>query len=388
LSGQAGIGLTGDIRAAFDIPRDICYLNASYMTPQPRRVLEAAKRGATRRSQPWKLKPVDFFTEVEALRALFARMVGCSPDNIAIVPSAGYGVACAASNTGLKPSDIVLGFRDQFPCNYYSWRSKANACGAELYLCDTKPGQRWADALLESIDRLGDRIAVASLEAHHWATAESLELERVIPALRDVGARVVLDLTQTIGACPVRIDELAPDFMVAAGYKWQLCPYGVSFLYVAEPFLDGVSIEEPWMARAGAEDFSRLSEFTDEYQAGARRFDMSEKSSFSNISGALAAHELLAEWGVENIGSVLARTNLAIAAILDEHGFETMPAESRAPHFQGARLPGGDPRALAAALLENGVYASVRGEYLRVAPYVYTDDEDMARFAEVLERAV
>ena len=142
------------------------------------------------------------------------------------------------------------------------------------------------------------------------------------------------------------------------------------------------------MARAGAEDFSRLSEFTDEYQAGARRYDMSEKSSFSNISGALAAHELLAEWDVENIASTLASTNLAIAAILDEQGFETMPAESRAPHFQGARLPGGDPRALAAALLDSGVYASVRGEYLRVAPYLYTDDEDLARFAEVLGGAV
>jgi selenocysteine lyase/cysteine desulfurase len=47
-----------------------------------------------------------------------------------------------------------------------------------------------------------------------------------------------------------------------------------------------------------------------------------------------------------------------------------------------------DPRKLAARLAENGVYASVRGDYLRVAPHLYTDDEDMARFSEVLGAAV
>ncbi len=75
----------------------------------------------------------------------------------------------------------------------------------------------------------------------------------------DDHARVVLDLTQTIGAYPIDISRLAPDFMVAAGYKWQFCPYGVAFLYVDERHIDGVPIEEAWMGRSGAEDFSRLA---------------------------------------------------------------------------------------------------------------------------------
>ena len=100
-----------DYRADFDIPRDICYLNAAYMTPQPRRVVEAAMRGATRRSQPWHITPPDFFNEVEDLRGAFARQVGCASDNIAIVPSASYGVACAANNLPTTPggSRAILG---------------------------------------------------------------------------------------------------------------------------------------------------------------------------------------------------------------------------------------------------------------------------------------
>jgi selenocysteine lyase/cysteine desulfurase len=260
--------------------------------------------------------------------------------------------------------------------------------GAEFHVVDKEAGQSWADALLDAIRDLGDRIGIATLEGHHWASAEFIDLELVIPALRDVGAKVVLDLTQTIGGCPIDISRLAPDFMVTAGYKWQFCPYGVAFLYVDDRYLDGVPIEEPWMSRAGAEDFSRLADFTDAYQPGARRYDVSEKSSFSNIAGALAALQKLDKWGITNISESLATTNARIADILTGHGFETMPAEDRAPHFQGARLPATDPRKLAEQLVGNNVFASVRGDYLRIAPHVYTDQTDLLRLDEVLGMAL
>jgi len=374
-----------DYRAEFDIPRDICYLNAAYMTPQPRRVVEAAIRGATRRSQPWRITPADFFNEVEKLRAAFARQVGCSPDNIAIVPSASYGVSCAAANLPITRGDVILALNDQFPSNYYAWRRQALAAEAEFHIVSKEGSQSWADALLEAIELRGNDIAIATLEGHHWTSGEIVDLETVIPALRDVGARVVLDLTQTIGACPVDISRLAPDFMVTAGYKWQFCPYGVAFLYVDEKYFDGIPIEEAWMSRDGAEDFSRLADFTDQYQAGARRFDAGEKSSFSNIAGALDALQMLEEWGIVAIAETLAVTNTRIAEILASHGFEATAADAHAPHFQGARLPATDPRKLAAQLIDSGVYASVRGDNLRVAPHLYTDDEDLARFDDALK---
>lgn len=380
--------MSTNYRAEFDIPRDICYLNAAYMTPQPRSVVEAAVGGARYRAQPWRITPPDFFAEVETLRTAFAGLVACDADNVAIVPSAGYGVSCAALNLPVGPGEIILGLHDQFPSNYYAWCRKAEASGAEFHNVRREAGQTWADALLAAIEHLGERIAVATLEGHHWSSAEFIDLETVIPALRAVGARVVLDLTQTIGGCPVDIARLAPDFMVAAGYKWQFGPYGVAYLYVDERYFDGVPIEEPWMSREGAEDFSRLAEVTDRYQRGARRFDVSAKSSFSNIAGASAALQMLGEWGVATVCEALAATNARIAAILSNHGFEISAPEDRAPHFQGARLPQTDARKLASRLIEHGVFASVRGHHLRVAPHLYTDDEDLARLDDALRAAV
>ena len=93
---------------------------------------------------------------------------------------------------------------------------------------------------------------------------------------------------------------------------------------------------------------------------------------------------MLEEWGIGTISQTLAATNARIAEILAGHGFEITAADVRAPHFQGARLPATDPRKLAAHLIDNGVFASVRGDNLRVAPHLYTDDEDLARLDDAL----
>ena len=129
-------------RNEFDIPRNICYLNAAYMTPQPRRVLQAAIEGAERRAKSWQITPADFFREVETLRSAFAKQVNSSPDNIAIVPSAGYGVAVAANNLTVDAGTSILVLEDQFPSNYLPWQRLANASGAEIKIVSKQDGRR------------------------------------------------------------------------------------------------------------------------------------------------------------------------------------------------------------------------------------------------------
>ncbi len=142
------------------------------------------------------------------------------------------------------------------------------------------------------------------------------------------------------------------------------------------------------MNRDGAEDFSQLASYTDQYQSGARRFDAGERSSFSNVAGAIAALELIEEWGIDNISIELGKTNKVITDILSENGFETMHDFTRAPHFQSARLANVDTRELAAKLIADGVYVSQRGDRLRLAPHLYTDDRDLTRFEESLRKAM
>ena len=61
--------------------------------------------GHSSAQSPGTSTPTDFFSNVEALRGEFAQLAGYPADNVAIVPSAGYGIAAAARNLTLNKGE-------------------------------------------------------------------------------------------------------------------------------------------------------------------------------------------------------------------------------------------------------------------------------------------
>ena len=78
---------------------------------------------------------------------------------------------------------------------------------------------------------------------------------------------LVVDASQSLGAVPFSIAQVEPDFLVAAGYKWLLCPYGFAVLYVSERWRNARPLEESWLARERAEDFANLVRYSDTYMS-------------------------------------------------------------------------------------------------------------------------
>ena len=71
-----------------------------------------------------------------------------------------------------------------------------------------------------------------------------IDLHAISKACRAAGSIQVLDATQTLGAMPFHVRDIRPDFLVAAGYKRLLCPYGFALLYVSERWRDARPLEE------------------------------------------------------------------------------------------------------------------------------------------------
>ena len=127
-------------RHLFDIPADVAYLNCAYMSPLMKPALEAGITGLTRKAHPWELTSDKFFTGSEDFRATAAQLIGSSADDIAIVPSASYGIATAAKNLPVKKNQSILVLAEQFPSNYYAWERLAEKTGAALKLLTMPPG--------------------------------------------------------------------------------------------------------------------------------------------------------------------------------------------------------------------------------------------------------
>ncbi len=372
-------------RHLFDIPRDVAYLNCAYMSPLSHDVVAAIDRGARMKARPWTLTIPDFYDAVDRARGLFARVVHGETEGVAIVPSASYGIETAARNLPVGPGRTVVLLADQFPSHVYPWRRKVRDEGGEVVTVAPPAGVPATEAVLAAID---DRCAVAALPNVLWTNGQIIDLAAVRRRCDEVGAALVLDLTQSAGAMVTDFTAIRPDFAAAASYKWLMGPYATGFLYAAPHRRDGEPLEEGWIIREGSRNFAGLVAYTDAYEPGATRYDMGERANFALMPGVVAALEMLLDWGVAEIEATLAARNSALSTRLAALGFAPTPDAARGPHFLGAALPEGAPSDLLARLAARNVFLSERAGSLRVTPHLWNDDEDFDRLIEALGAAL
>jgi selenocysteine lyase/cysteine desulfurase len=369
----------------FEIPEGVAYLNCAYMSPQLRSVREIGERAVARKSRPWEITSDDFFDDAEKTRALFARLVGAEADGVALIPSVSYGIAVAAANVKVEPGEYILILEDQFPSNVYPWRELAKRRGAKLITVPRPVDHDWTPAVLS---HLNEDTAVVAVPNCHWTDGSLLDLRRIGGRAREVGAALVVDGIQSLGAHPFDVAEVGPDFLVASAYKWLLGPYGVGFLYVGESYRAGTPIEHNWINRRGSADFSRLVSYQDAFQPGARRYDVGERSNFVLLPMANEALRQILDWGVENVSKTIGELTALIEEEAKKRGIEAIPAKRRARHMVGLKLGSAVPEDLATQLAGEDIFVSLRGENVRLSPHLYNTAEDVDRLFAALAAAL
>jgi selenocysteine lyase/cysteine desulfurase len=370
-------------RDLFDIPSEVTYLNCAYMCPLMKTVLKAGGEGLARKAHPWELTSDTFFTGSESFRATAARLLDASPDCLAIVPSASYGMATAAHNLPVRKGQSILVLDEQFPSNYYIWQRLAAERGASLKVVRWPENDDWTAGVL---DGLTDEVAIAALPHVQWSSGGRLDLVRISQKCRKLGAGLALDLTQSLGALPFSVREVEPDFAVAASYKWLMGPYTTGLLYVAPRWHHGVPLEENWIQRANARNFSSLILYTPEYECGARRFDMGERANFALMPAAERGLEQILEWSVAEISDTCGALTRQVATVVTEFGFSSPSEQLRAPHYLCIRRKSGVPQDFTNLLARERVFISVRGNSARVTPHVYNSADDVERLITCLQR--
>jgi selenocysteine lyase/cysteine desulfurase len=376
-------------RHLFDIPEDIAYLNCAYMSPLMTKVRDAVVQGLDRKRHPWEITARDFYTGSDRLRSAFAELIHAKPDDVAVIAAASYGVSTAALNLPLSRGQGVLVVEDQFPSNVYPWRELAREKEASIVTVPRPADFDWTRAVLQSLDEKKNRIAIVALPQCHWTDGGLFDLVAIGEACRESGIFLSLDVTQSVGAFPLDVRRIQPDFLTSATYKWLMGTYSLGLLYVSERWQrEGRPIEHNWIHRKDSENFARLVDYQDEFAAGARRFDVGERSNFALVPGAEAGIRQILEWGVANVAENLGAMTDDIAARARALGIDSPPRDKRASHYIGLKLPGGLPPNLLEALARRKVYVSIRGSSVRVTPHLYNEGRDVEKLFDALEEVL
>ena len=376
-------------KSCFNLPDDEHYLNCAYMSPISAAVEAAGVAGVARKRVPARITQDDFFTEAATARGLFARLVNAGDAaRIAVIPAASYGLAIAARNLPVARGQNIVVTHEQFPANVHAWRKLASARDVEMRVVPPPDvvagrGRGWNGRVLEAIDA---RTAIVAIGHVHWTDGTRFDLDAIGARAREVGAALVVDGTQSVGAMPFDVARIQPDALVVATYKWLMGPYSMGFAYLGPRFDGGEPLEETWIGRAGSDNFKELVNYRDDYQPGAARYDVGERTNFALMPMAIAALEQVLEWQPARVQDYCATLTAPLFDRVRAMGYTVEDEAYRGAHLFGLRAPAGtDISAIGERLRARKVYVSLRGSAIRVAPHVYNDRRDVDALLAALE---
>jgi selenocysteine lyase/cysteine desulfurase len=374
-------------RSEFDMPRDICYLNAAAWSPLPRAVQEAGHAGVARKGQPWKIDPALPRQQYERARRAAAALVHADPEDIALISSVSYGVATAGKALAVPAGSRVLVLQDDHSSPVLEWMSRAEKQSFAVEVVQRPEDGDWTAAVLDAIDRHeAPPPGLVSIASVHWSDGGAVDLDRIAAALRAHGAALLVDATHGVGVMDIDVRRIDPDFLVFPTYKWVLGPYGRAFLYIAKRRQDSVPLEQTGFGRRGVSAESTPYMRDTAYVAGARRFDMGERDHFISLEMASVGMEMMAQWGSEAVTARLRMLTDRLADGLRNLGVLLPEPRLRAPHILCPAFPKGMPDCLIDRLAEEQVHVAPRLGRMRISPHVYNDEQDVDRFVETFRR--
>ena len=370
----------------FDLDENVTYLNGAFMSPSLKKVAEIGKQQVDAKLKPYQITGSDFFTTVASIKKEYAKLINSSDsDRIAIIPSVSYGLANVAKNVNVKGKEIIL-VEEQFPSNVYPWFELEKTQEAKLNIIKAPQdlenrGKVWNEHVLEAINENTGMVAISHV---HWADGTLFDLKAIRKRTKEVGALLIIDGTQSVGAYPFDVQEIEPDALICAGYKWLMGPYGMGVAYYGPAFDNGSPIEQNWINRKDSENFAALVDYNNEYQPGAMRYSMGEQSNFILAPMFLEALKQLNTWGIDNIQAYCESITKNPLEKLQSKGYWIEDIDFRSSHLFGIRKEGLDVDLLKQKLDKNNIFVSVRGSSIRVAPNVYNTEADMLKLVDIL----
>lgn len=321
----------------------------------------------------------------EGVRDSGAALLGCGPEEIAVMTSATEALCQVA--WWLRPGEgtNVVSLDIEFPSVTYPWLRLAEELGTEVRLIPVAGdlGSLTLERVAEAVD---DRTAAICISHVQYATGHLLDPKGLADLAHAHDALLILDTTQSSGAVPLDVRATDQDVVISSAYKWITGSPGGAFAYlrpaVAERFRPPFVGWRTTGEGALAFDATRISLAT-----GGRRMEYATVAYGSGIALGSAIRYLL-DAGIDRIHE----HNLALCDLLltelRARGADILTPEPRGDRgtIVSARFPGRGAADLAGALMDRGVHVASRLGALRFSPHLYNDDDDVRRALEELDR--
>ncbi len=358
-------------RSEFPIFRDAVYLNTCSLGA----LGERTRRRTAEFLDLWQARGASAWYDVwwaalGELRTRYGRIVGASPEEIALAPSVSVALSAVAEALDYRRRPRVVITSLDFPTVAYQWLAKRDR-GVELVVVES-PDQ--VSVPVEAIARaVNDRTALVATSHVYFTSGAIQDIKHVADAAHKYGALTLVDAYQSVGQVPVDVKAAGVDFLIAGGLKWLLGGPGIVLLYVrdelARRLAPGIA---GWFGHKNQFAFdSRTLELHDD----ARRFELGTPA-LAAVYAQLGGLEYIDEIGVPAIRRVTSALTEDLVARAREHGFRPHVAPRAEDRSAIVMLPAADPAAGVRHLAASGIIVDARPGHVRFSPFFYNVQDD------------
>lgn len=283
-----------DLRETMPALESSVYCNWGAGGPSPHRVVEAAESALEHHEYVAPAAEGMYPAAVDAYddaRAAVADLLRCTPSEIALTQSTTDGINRVAGAFDWGEDDVVVRTDLEHSAGVLPWQRLEREAGIDVRVLETDAGRLALDDV-KAVAAEATLICVSSLT---WTHGTRLPISEIVDIAHDADALVLVDAVQSPGQVPVDVHEWGADFVVAAGHKWLLGPFGAGFLFVR----DGVERD---LVPAAIGYRSVADENTGDYRyaAGAQRFEIGTASPAPH-AGLTEAIGVLEDVGIDAI---------------------------------------------------------------------------------------
>ena len=335
---------------------------------------------------PQRIPDTAFFDVPNRIRTSIAKLINAQPQDIALTTGASSGMSAIAYGLKWNAGDEIITAIREFPLQYATWKPMEEREGVILKV--VSPSDRFLTAD-DIISALTPKTRLVSISLVRFDDGVLIDAARVAAACHAQGALLAIDASQACGAVPIDVQTMGIDFLVSAGYKFLLGPFGTGFFW-AKPELVASMRPGPfyWMAAKGIDhDFASMN-FADPKPApSAKRWDAAETANYFNHAALDASVEFVLQAGVEAV-----RTH---SHNLIELLYERLPKDrcipaspldpaQRGPYACFAARAPEKTAALYDRLRKENIIVALREGNIRVSPYLFNTERDIDRLISVI----
>ncbi len=372
--------LPGSIRDRFPILERAVYTNSCSQGALSNDVRAAYQQYLTDwddKGAPWEL----WVDQAEGARARFARLLNATPDEVAVTTSVSAGVSSLLS--GLRHAEgrnkiVISDF--EFPTIGQITHAQELRGSKVDHVAAASDTTIPLERLAEAIDDETGLVAITLVSFRHGSKTD---VKEVIRLAHEVGALVLVDSFQGVGAIPIDVRDLNADFVTGGVLKYLLGSSGLAFLYCRADLLPQITpTVTGWFAD---EDIFKMDIYDYSPSATARKFE-SGTPPIPNIYAGNAGMDLMHEIGIAATEQHVSRLTLQLVEGLDRIGAKMVTPRDPTKRGPMVAVATTDAQAMVATLKEDGILTSARDGNIRLSFHCYNSEEDIERVVAGLER--